>query len=115
MDDDIHHYGKKLENQLKLLAAENFPEDVNIAKVAAKLDKYSGADIRALVDRAAESAIRTSMRSGKIEPITTASLVEVSKEMLPSTKEWLDTASDYAKYSNQSGLYDQVRAYLQNN
>lgn len=27
MDDDIHHYDKKLENQLRLLAAESFPDE----------------------------------------------------------------------------------------
>jgi len=55
------------------------------------------------------------MRSGKTEPITVSDLQEVAKEMHPSTIEWLATANDYVRYSNQSGMYDQVREYLEKN
>src|SRR5207249_433554 len=43
-------------------------ENVDFAKVASKLEDFSGADIQALVDRTAEEAIKRAMRSGQTEP-----------------------------------------------
>jgi len=55
------------------------------------------------------------MRSGKTEPATNFDLLSIAKEMRPSTIEWLATANDYVKYSNQSGLYDRVKEYIDKN
>jgi len=55
------------------------------------------------------------MRSGKTEPVTNLDLLSISKEMRPSTIEWLATANDYVRYSNQSGLYDRVKEYIDKN
>jgi AAA+ superfamily predicted ATPase len=90
-------------------------EDVDVEKIAAKLEKFSGADIRTLVDRAVEEAIKRAMKSGKTELITTTSLLDAAKGMRPTTEEWLATAHDYARYSNEGGAYDQVKAYLDKN
>ena len=90
-------------------------EDIDYTKIASKLDKFSGADIRDLVDRAVEMAIRRAMRSGRTEPVTNKDLLGVVKEMRPSTIEWLATANDYVKYSNQSGMYDRVKEYIDKN
>jgi transitional endoplasmic reticulum ATPase len=103
------------EEILKLHLREKPMEDIDYAKIASKLDKFSGADIRDLVDRAVELAIRRAMRLGKTEPVTNNDLLSVAKEMRPSTIEWLATANDYVKYSNQSGLYDQVKQYVDKN
>ena len=90
-------------------------EDVDVEKIAVKLEKFSGADIRTLVDRAVEEAIKRAMKSGKTERITTANLLDAAKGMRPTTEEWLATAQDYARYSNEGGAYDQVKAYLDKN
>jgi SpoVK/Ycf46/Vps4 family AAA+-type ATPase len=90
-------------------------EDVDVEKISLKLEKYSGADIRTLVDRAVEEAIKRAMKSGKTERITTANLLDAAKGMRPTTEEWLATAHDYARYSNEGGAYDQVKAYLDKN
>jgi len=87
-------------------------ENVDFAKVASKLEDFSGADIQALVDRTAEEAIKRAMRSGQTEPITTNNLLDVAKKMRASTTEWLVTATDYVRYSNQGGFYDQIKEYL---
>jgi len=34
------------------------------------------------------------------------------KEVKPTTLEWLTTARNYARYSNESGQYDDVLAFL---
>lgn len=52
------------------------------------------------------------MQSGKKELIGTKDIIEAINLINPSTTEWLQTAENYVKYSNQSGLYDQVLDYL---
>jgi SpoVK/Ycf46/Vps4 family AAA+-type ATPase len=86
--------------------------DIDVEKVASKLERYSGADIRALVDLAVEQAIKLAMRTGKTELVTGDMLLNAAKGMRPSTSEWLATASDYVRFSNESGIYDQVEIYL---
>jgi len=103
------------EEILKLHLREKPIEDIDYAKIASKLDQFSGADIRDLVDRAVELAIRRAMRSGKTEPVSNLDLLSIAKEMRPSTIEWLATANDYVRYSNQSGLYDRVKEYIDKN
>jgi len=52
------------------------------------------------------------MRSGKTELVTNFDLLNIAKEMRPSTIESLVMANDYVRYSNQSGLYYQVKEYI---
>lgn len=103
------------EEILKLHLRGKPTSELDIARIAKKLEKYSGADIRALVDRAVEEAIKRAMRSGKTELITTQNLLDASDGMHPSTVEWLATAYDYVRYSNEGGIYDQVKNYLDRN
>lgn len=86
--------------------------DVEVPKVAAKLERYSGADLRAVVDHATEAALKQALKSGKTVPLTTKMLLEAAGKVKPSTAEWLATARDYAKYSNEGGQYDAVTEYL---
>ena len=39
-------------------------------------------------------------------------LAEAAKSRKPTTLEWLSQARNYAKYSNEGGLYDDVAAFL---
>ena len=86
--------------------------DIDCAKIAAKTKGFSGADIKLLVDLAAEDSLRASMKKGKIVPITTKDLLKQIKNVRPSTKDWFNTARNYALYSNSSGLYDDILQYL---
>jgi hypothetical protein len=45
-------------------------------------------------------------------PIGTRELAKALGEVKPSTSEWLTTARNYAKFSNESGLYNEVAAFL---
>lgn len=87
-------------------------EEIDVRKVAAKTDGFSGADLRAVVDRAVEAALGRALKSGNHERISTVGLLDAVKTTQASTGEWLASARDYAKYSNQSGLYDPVRDYF---
>ncbi|HET9222142.1 MAG TPA: ATP-binding protein, partial [Roseiflexaceae bacterium] len=83
-------------------------EDVDVARLARETERYSGADLRALVDGAAEVALQEALRSGKIQPLSTALLLRALRDRKATTVEWLSMAKNYALYSNEGGLYDDV-------
>ncbi|MDD3224826.1 MAG: ATP-binding protein [Clostridium sp.] len=99
---------------LKLNLKDKPCENIKYENIAKKLLKYSGADIKAVCDTASENVIRVAMSKGKIIPITTKDLNNAINQVKPSTIEWLNTAKNYATYSNQSGVYDEILDYLNN-
>jgi transitional endoplasmic reticulum ATPase len=94
------------------LAGKPAAEDVEISRIAGDTESFSGADLRALVDTASDEALKNAMRSGKVVPFSTNLLLQALRKTRPSTLDWLNTARNYAIYSNQGGLYDDVVAYL---
>ena len=86
--------------------------DIETAKIAQVTKNYSGADLKALIDIAVEEKLRESMTKGSIQPITTKDLVKATKQHKPTTLEWFASARNYALYSNESGLYDDILKYL---
>jgi transitional endoplasmic reticulum ATPase len=86
---------------------------VDLAKLAQKANLFSGADLRAAVERASEKAIYQEMRTGRGTELTQATLLEAIKETKPSTVEWLETARSYATYANRAGLYDDLVAFFE--
>jgi AAA+ superfamily predicted ATPase len=87
-------------------------KNIDVDKVAKKAEGFSGADLKALVDIAVEGKLQTSMEKGELQPIETADLLAAAKVHKPTTLEWFATARNYALYSNESGLYDDILAYL---
>ena len=65
-----------------------------------------------MIDLAVEEKIEPSRATGVPEPIKTKDLVKAAKTHRASTREWFNTARNYALYSNESGLYDDILAYL---
>lgn len=105
---DAEARGKILE-----LFLEDKPVDkMDYGKIASKTQDFSGADLRGLVDRAVEEKIREAMKSGKPEPLRTNDLLAALKRQIPSTKEWLATARNYAAFANEGGVYDEIKHYL---
>ncbi len=85
---------------------------VNPAAVAARTAGLSGADLKAVVDAAVDTRLRLSMRAGRPLPIEQSDLLDAARLVKPSTKEWFATARNYALYSNEGGLYDDILVYL---
>ncbi|WP_207653583.1 ATP-binding protein [Clostridium peptidivorans] len=100
---------------LKLHMKDKPCKEIDYLFIAKSLSKYSGADIKGVCDVACQSCIKKAMAAGKIVPITTEDLLDAIKVIKPSTIEWLSTAKNYATYSNQSGLYDDVLNYFKIN
>ena len=87
-------------------------QDVDYDHVAKKSEGFSGADLKAVVDRAIEAKLKEAMKAGVPTPLTTKDLVAAASGVKPSTREWFSTARNYALYSNQGGVYDDILKYL---
>ncbi len=87
-------------------------ENIDFQQVAKKTDQFSGADVKAIIDAAVENKLREAMRVGRPMPLTTQDLLGAAKTLKPTTREWFSSARNYALYSNQGGLYDDVLKYL---
>lgn len=87
-------------------------EGLDLRSLAKASSGFSGADLRNLVETAADNAIEDSLEEGEEVPIGSAHLKDAVKEVKPTTREWLTTARNYARYANESGHYDEVLAFL---
>ncbi len=87
-------------------------DDVDADHLAKKVEGFSGADLRAVVDLAVEAKLRQAMKSGVPQPLTTKDLASAASSQKPTTREWFATARNYALYSNQGGIYDDILTYL---
>jgi transitional endoplasmic reticulum ATPase len=87
-------------------------DDVDFEKIAGKTDAFSGADLKAVVDNAVEAKLELAMQTGTPVPIGTRDLLAAMKTVKPSTKEWFATARNYALYSNEGGVYDEIIEYM---
>lgn len=97
---------------LQILVKGKPCESIDFEYLAKKSDGFSGADLKAVVDVAIETKLREAMKSGVPKPLTTKDLLGAAKTLKSSTKDWFATARNYALYSNQSGLYDDVLKHL---
>jgi SpoVK/Ycf46/Vps4 family AAA+-type ATPase len=95
------------------LKLEGKPIDsINYGQLASKLNRFSGADINAVIDIAIEEKLEASFKTGVPEPLTTKDLIKAVKRHKPSTSEWFTTAKNFALFANESGLYDDTLKHL---
>jgi SpoVK/Ycf46/Vps4 family AAA+-type ATPase len=85
---------------------------IDYSRLARETRDFSGADLKGLVDRVVERKLYDAMRAGGLAPLSTQDFLALLKETRPTTKEWFDTARNYAVYSNEGGLYDEILTYL---
>ncbi|MCG3155288.1 MAG: ATP-dependent zinc metalloprotease FtsH [bacterium] len=97
---------------LKILLQGKPAQEIDFALLAKKTEDFSGADLKAGVEVAIEDRLREAMKTGTPAPLTTKSLLAAIATLKPTTKEWFATARNYALYSNQGGIYDEILAYL---
>ena len=97
---------------LRILCARKPAGDIEFEHLAKKTDGFSGADLKAVVDVAVEAKLREALKAGTPKPISTKDLAGAAANVKPSTREWFSTARNYALYSNQGGVYDDILKYL---
>jgi SpoVK/Ycf46/Vps4 family AAA+-type ATPase len=105
---------KKARIEILKLHCRNKPvEELDFNKIAERAKQFSGADLAALCDAAAEIGLRETLKSGKMRKLNTGDFMNALKSIRPTTQEWLATSRNYALYANQTGLYDPIAQYLQ--
>lgn len=97
---------------LRILSAGKPQSNLDFDAVARKTEGFSGADLKAIVDRAIEGKLAEAMKTGRPDPLSTRDFTDAAKQLKPTTQEWFATARNYAVYSNESGAYDDVLKYL---
>ncbi|HEU4898243.1 MAG TPA: AAA family ATPase [Actinomycetota bacterium] len=90
-------------------------EDLDVAALAARTDKYSAADLAQLCESAADTALEASIVSNSSRPIGWADFTRGLSEIRPSTPPWFDLARDYARFAAEPGSYDDLVTYLRAN
>ena len=84
----------------------------DVQALVARSSGFSGADLRNLVETAADLAIEESLSHREEVPIRHSHLVDALDEVRSTTGEWLTTARNYARYSNDNRQYDDVLQFL---
>ena len=97
---------------LRILCKGKPVDNVDYDLVAKKCEHFSGADLKAVVDAAVEGKLREAMKAGLPKPLTTKDLSNAAASVRATTKEWFATARNYALYSNQGGVYDDILKYM---
>ncbi|WP_435737605.1 ATP-binding protein [Cellulosimicrobium sp. PMB13] len=91
---------------------EGKPSDgVDVIRVAAATEGFSGADIAHVVKSALQQALSASMAAGAVVPVTTQSLLAAASAVTPSTTSWFDQVAPVLEYGVDDGTFDQLRAY----
>jgi len=85
---------------------------IDLAALAKKTERFSGADLKAVVDLAIEDKLREALKRGGPQPITEKDLLAAAKRVKPSTAEWFATAKNHVLFANEGGAYDDVARYM---
>lgn len=98
---------------LKLLLQDRPVEsNLDLNFLAKNSSGFSGADLKNLVETAIDFAIESTLESGAEVPVSDAHLKEALREVRPTTLDWLTSARNYAKYANESGMYNDVLDFI---
>ena len=103
---------KTRESILRLKLSNKPTGIIDLQTIARKAENYSGADLDAIIDIAIEQKLESSFMDGIPKPLETSDLLNALKRHKPSTQEWFSTAKNFAMFANDSGLYDDILAYM---
>lgn len=100
------------ESIFKIQLEKKPTDNIDIKVLAKKSKSFSGADIQSSIDIAIENKLMESFKDGIPKPLKTKDILKAIGKMKASTQEWFGSAKNYAQYSNDSGLYDDILKYL---
>lgn len=87
-------------------------ENIDFESLSKNTPDFSGADIEATIDIAIEEKLEAAFKDGIPVPLKTKDLLSAAKKHKASTREWFSIAKNFALYSNESGLYDDILHFL---
>ena len=85
---------------------------INLDRLVAKTENFSGADLTHLCDTAAENAMTDSLARSQLRPIGMQDFKHALREVKPSIMPWLQSARNVAEFANSGGQYDDLVEYL---
>jgi len=88
-------------------------ENLNLQEIANHTDLYSGADLAHLCESSVEYAMHDSIETGNARAINMDDFKKAIQETRTSIRPWFETARNYAMFSNEGGVYDELLEYLQ--
>ncbi|PIE25227.1 MAG: cell division protein [Planctomycetota bacterium] len=97
---------------LKISCEGKPQEKLDLDKVVRKTDGFSGADLKALVERCVEDKLEIAIETGVPEPLRSKDLLRALRSVKPTTKEWFTTARNYVLYANEGGQFDELKSWL---
>ena len=100
---------------LELALAARPVGDVAPPRLADAAELFSGADLRAVVERAVDEAIEAAIDRGRTVEVEQDALERALERSRPTTLDWLRTARNYVEFANHGGRYDDVVEFLGHN
>ena len=100
------------EEILRLHLADVPTTGVDLTGLAKRTEAYSGADLKAVVDRAVEAKLLQAFKTGHPAPVAGTDLVEAVKQQKPTVRDWFASAKNYALYANEASQYEGVLGYM---
>lgn len=88
---------------------------INYPRIATRTEGFSGADLRAACDAAAQQTLERSIEDGIVRPIETSDLERAITDIRPSTRPWFETARNYVTFANATGEFDELLTYMRKN
>jgi AAA+ superfamily predicted ATPase len=85
---------------------------VDVERLAARTEDFSGADLAHLCDTAVEYALEESLAGAGIRSVTARDFERAMAEVRPSTRPWFETARNFVLFGNGSGMYDDLQAHM---
>jgi SpoVK/Ycf46/Vps4 family AAA+-type ATPase len=85
---------------------------IDLRRLAALSDGFSGADIAHVCDTAAEKAMIDAMRGGELRMIEMRDLEAALGEVRPSLNAWFEIARNVVTFAGGDGSYDELREYM---
>lgn len=87
-------------------------EGVSVERLAKDTERFSGADLEGLVERAYDEVIEEALETGEEPPAQMRHFTAALKDLRPSTAPWLERARNYVEFANRDERYDDVARYL---
>ena len=95
-------------------AAEKLPggDSMPLKALAKGTALYTFADLKSLVERSSERALEASLLDDEIHPLSERDFTNALESGHATSLEWLASARNYARFSNEGGQYDDLAKYL---
>lgn len=95
------------------LAGLPVDRDVDLPALAARTERFSGADLAFVARAAAERALAKAVRTGAVDQrITHTDLAEAAAGITPSTGRWFEAARNVVLFADRTGEFADLAAYM---